>query len=541
MKKASLLDNDTIEIRFDFDWDTLEIVKSIPGRRFKNDYYGKYWTCPLSSKALSILKKASFSFSPELEKQAPSIQDKYLPAEQVPNIEINGLKKNLFPFQKKGVSIIESCGGRALLGDEMGLGKTIQALAWLHLHPEKRPAVIICPAHLKLNWEKEIRDTLPGKQNVQILFGVKNSEPLTGDIIIINYDILHKGWEEEIIKYKPQVLIIDEAHYIKSNKALRTKSTKKLAKKSPHVIALTGTPIVNRPIEGFNIAQIIDKSIFPDFWKYVHTYCGAKHTGFGWDFNGATNKEELHQILTNTIMIRRKKKDVLPDLPDKMYSYVPIEISNNGEYFEAEEDFIEYVRERKGRAAAEKAKGAEHLTKIEILKQLAVKGKMDHAVKWIHNFIEDNGKLVIFATHRAVVERMMEEFKGKAVKIDGSTSTKNRAEAVERFQTDDSARLFVGNIQAAGTGITLAAASAVAFLELPWTSGELSQAEDRCHRIGQKNTVNIYYLLANNTIEEKIARLLDQKKKVLDAVLDGGEMKEVKLLTDLMKEYEEVK
>src|SRR5690606_28043131 len=248
----------------------------------------------------------------------------------------------------------------------------------------------------------------------------------------------------------PQVIIMDEAHYIKNNSAIRTKATKKLVKRILHVIALTGTPIENRPIEGFNIFQIIEPNLFPNFWTYVHRYCGAHHNGFGWDFSGATNKEELHQILTSTIMIRRRKADVLKDLPEKLYSFVPMELSNETEYRVAEEEFIQYIRFTKGKEAAEKAKKAEHLVKIEALKQLAVKGKMKQAINWIRDFIEDGSKLVVFAVHKEVIDQLMKEFKNVAVKVDGSTSIKERNKAVEMFQNNEDIKLFIGNIQAAG-------------------------------------------------------------------------------------------
>jgi len=334
---------------------------------------------------------------------------------------------------------------------------------------------------------------------------------------------------------------MDEAHYIKNSSAQRTKATKKLAKGIPHVIALTGTPIVNRPVEGFNIFQVINRELFPNFWTYVHRYCGARHNGWGWDFSGATNKEELNQILTSTIMIRRRKADVLKDLPEKLYSFVPMELDNEKEYRNAEAEFIEYLRGVKGKEAAEKAKKAEHLVKIEAMKQLAVKGKREQAINWIRDFIEDGSKLVVFAVHKEVIDQLMNEFKDVAVKIDGSTPTPERHKAVEAFQSDPNIKLFIGNIQAAGVGLTLTAASAVAFLELPWTPGELQQAEDRCHRIGQKNAVNIYYLLAENSVEYKLAKLLDKKKEVLSAVIDGKLVNEKSLITELIESYLEGK
>ncbi len=533
--KMVRLVNGQMEIRFPYDERLLKLVRDIPGRRFNTEK--KFWTAPVNPDAVQKLKEAGFEIDPELTKLLQPEQEQPT-GKQSEEIEVPGLKRELFPFQRKGVAFIEAKGGRALIGDEMGLGKTIQALAWLELHPEKRPAIILCPAHLKLNWVKEIAKTLPGQQNVQVIQGTK-PYPITGSIVIINYDILNQ-WVDVLKAINPQVLVFDEAHYIKNSSAQRTKATKKLAKGIPHVIALTGTPIVNRPVEGFNIVQILNKAVFPDFWSFAHRYCGARHNGFGWDFSGATNKEELHHILTSTVMIRRKKADVLKDLPEKLYSYMPMELENQNEYRAAELDFIRYLRQVKGDEAASKAGNAEHLVKIEALKQLAVRGKLKQAIDWIHDFITSgNGdsKLVVFAIHRAVIDTLMSEFKDTAVKVDGSCSAEQRDKAVEKFQNDPETKLFVGNIRAAGTGLTLTAASSVAFLELPWTPGELVQAEDRCHRIGQKDTVNVYYLLADGTIEYRIAQMLDEKRSVVNAVVDGEEVEEKSLLTALIEGY----
>jgi SWI/SNF-related matrix-associated actin-dependent regulator 1 of chromatin subfamily A len=536
-----------LEIRFDFDWNLHAVVKKLPGRRFCDDSTGKYWTAPMTEIALEQLAKAGFELAPNLKttilknnKKEENGNEAKRPAKLTREFEakLKGLKRELFPFQKDGVASIEARNGRKILGDDPGLGKTIQAIAWLHLHPEKRPVIVLCPAHLKLNWKQEIEQTLPGKPRIQVLSGAK-PYTITGEIIIINYDILSK-WLETLQALKPQVLIFDEAHYIKSNSAQRTKATKKLAKGIPHVIAITGTLIVNRPAEAYNAVNTIDKNLFPNFWKFAHKYCGARHNGFGWDFSGATNKEELHRILVDSVMIRRRKADVLTDLPDKLYSYIPMEIDNDKEYSKAENNFIRYLMEVKGREAASKAQQAEHLVKIEGMKQLAVKGKMKQAIEWIKNFLEADGngnKLVVFAVHKTAMEALVNEFKDIAVKVDGGMSAEARDHSVKEFQNNPKIKLFVGNIQAAGTGLTLTASSAVAFLELPWTSGDLLQAEDRCHRIGQKNSVNVYYLLAEGTIEEKIAQLLDEKRKVVEAVLDGKQVKETNLLTELIKKY----
>ena len=301
---------------------------------------------------------------------------------------------------------------------------------------------------------------------------------------------------------------------------------------------MSGTPILSRPIEIYNAWKLIDSQNCPDYWYYVRTYCAARNNGFGWDFSGASHTEQLHHELVNSFMIRRLKKDVLKQLPDKIYSFVPMELDNADEYVKAERDFIQFIRETKGHDAAIRAGNAEKMVQIQTLKQVAVKGKMKSVFNWIEDFLEVDGKLVVFAIHRFVIDKLMEVFGNKAVKIDGSVSMIERQKAIDKFQNDDSCRLFVGNIKAAGVGITLTASSNVAFLELPWAPGELKQAIDRVHRIGQKNCVNVHYLFAINTIMDKIAKLIDQKQKVIDSVLDGKDLEEQNdLLYEILKQY----
>lgn len=558
-ERKAIKEGDTIRITFPYNRDDLEFVRGLDGRKF--DMERKFWTCPISYDSIRALKNAGFAISDELNRMINTTNTKMGINDEaritnIKEIEVPGLNGELFPFQKKGVSFIEETKGRALIGDEMGLGKTVQALAWLQLHPEKRPAVIVCPASLKLNWEQEANTWLQ-KPNVQVLNGNDHTVPLIGDIIIINYDILpnmyenyfdklgkkrkreikRTGWVDFILDINPQVVILDESHYIKNNSAIRTKGTKKLAKKTNHIIALSGTPIKNKPIEIFNTIQIVDKAVAPNFWSYAHEYCGATHNGFGWDFNGATNTEELHRKLVSTIMLRRTKNEVLKDLPDKIRSFIPISVNNRNEYEKAEDKFIEYIKDIKGSAEAEKASNAVHLAQMETLKQLAVEGKMKQCIEWISNFLDNGKKLVVFATHKKTIDHIMNAFKNQVVKIDGSVSGKERNDAVNTFQNDDKIKLFVGNIQAAGVGLTLTASSNVAFVELPWAPADVTQAEDRVHRIGQKDAVNIYYLLAKGTIEEEIASLLDKKRKVLDAVLDGKKTEKESLLTELLNKY----
>lgn len=578
IKTAELIKNN-ITIKFQYPkgdkqfFDMIKKIKTLPGRRFVKTEY--CWKCPLSLEVVEKLEKWGFNLSSELQEWHSKMTTK---PDLNYDLTIPGLRQELYPFQREGVSFIESRNGRALIGSEMGLGKTAMALAWLQLHPELKSIIVVVPASLKLNWAKEVKMWMEQRTyNLFIINGKPKSTNLDNDqyklhqtmqpsnnnvrnIIIINYDILSNktthetnpqtgkeitkehhgtGWVDHLIEIKPKVIILDESHLIKNKQALRTKATITLCKTSKHVIALSGTPIINRPIEFYNTINIIEPTLFSGYWEFAQKYCGAKHNGFGWDFSGATNTKELHKLLTQTLMIRHKKEDVLKDLPAKMRTIIPIEIDNITEYKQAERDIIIWIRQNEGKEKAEKAKQAETLVAFEKLKQLALDGKIKQCINWIENFLESDQKLVIFATHRKTIDLLMSYFGKIAVKLDGSTPSTERQEVVDIFQNNSNIKLFIGNVKAAGVGITLTAASNVCFLEFPWTPGEILQAEDRAHRIGQNNSVNIYFLIANNTIEEDIAEIISEKQKVLTAILDGEEVGQNSVLSELIKKVKE--
>jgi len=379
--------------------------------------------------------------------------------------------------------------------------------------------LVICPASLKLNWEKEAK-IWAKDLSVEVLAGKKPYTLKNADITIINYDLAN-GWKDSFIAHNFATVILDECHYIKNTKAGRTKAVQEIAKDIKYVIAISGTPITNRPIEFFPALNLVRSDLFPSFFMYGKRYCNAHKNKYGWDFSGSSNLDELHRILTETCMIRRLKKDVLADLPEKVQQVIPVEITNRKEYNKVEANVISWIRENFGDKAAKKASKAEALVTIEKLKQKAVEGKFEASLEWIKNTLE-NGKLVVFATHTEIINRLMGELSEyNPVKIDGSCSSKDREDVVNRFQTDESCKVFIGNIKAAGTGITLTAAHTVVFLEFAWDPGSHSQAEDRIHRIGQKDGALAVYLVAVDTIEESLVSLIDEKRKVLDAALDG--------------------
>ena len=480
-------------------------------------------------------------------------------------------------YQKKGARLMELRGGRVLLADEMGLGKTIQALAFLQRNKHLRPAVIISPATVKQNWVNEAHQWLTkDQQHLYVISGRPTKAGLMphcvntakgGPVIIINYDLMvdrienrffistwsplffshekikFSGWANYLRSIHPKIVILDECQYIKNWKSARSKATKRLIKwKSVQsVIAISGTPIINKPIEFYDVINLIDPTLFPSRKLFKDRYCGPTKNEFatrGFSYNGATHTRELNRKLIDSIMIRRKKEDVLKDLPAKTRTVIPVDIDNRAEYRNANTNLIQWIKEEHGKAAANKAKNAEALVRFEKLKQLAVEGKMKTALTWIEDFLDSGEKLCVFATHKKVIDAVVSHFKKiGVVKITGETPSAQRQEAVDKFQNNPNCKLFVGNIKAAGVGITLTAASNSVFLELDWTPAAHDQAEDRIHRIGQKSACNIWYLLAEDTVEGEIATLLDKKRRVLNAVLDGEITEESGILSELLTNF----
>jgi SWI/SNF-related matrix-associated actin-dependent regulator of chromatin subfamily A-like protein 1 len=427
----------------------------------------------------------------------------------------------LRPYQTEGVEAIYHFRGRALLADEMGLGKTIQALTWIRKIPKRRPVVIVCPASVKYTWQAEAHQHY--NMRTEVLEGRASGrmQTLPCDVVILNYEIL-KSWLPLLRKFKPQVIILDEIHYITNPEAQRTKAVFKLVKGAKSVVGLSGTPLLNRPVELWPVLKAIRPDLFPDFDKFAWRYCKPRFTPWGWTYDGATHTKELHRILRQECMIRRLKKDVLTELPDKQRRAVPFRLKSYVEYHQAQDDFLKWLN-KKSVTKAKRASRSQALTKIGYLLRLVAELKMDWTQKWIEEFFiaHPDQKLVAFTMHTAVIDRLKERFRDKCVVIDGRVTGRAKHDAVRAFQNNRRIRLFLGNWKAAGIGITLTAASHAAALDLPWTPGALLQGEDRLHRFGQKLKVILHYLMAMGTIEEKQIKILRRKTKVLDAILNG--------------------
>lgn len=443
---------------------------------------------------------------------------------------------DLFNFQVRGIQemILRLHAYKCvLLSDEQGLGKTAQSakvvadiiLHFLDRHiPNNNRAnskiLIVCPASLKLNWQKELFqwcNAIYAKTDIQVIGSSKDWIGAESQIVIVNYDLVTKEHiRSQIEKAKFYVCVCDEAHYLKNAKALRTKAVAAIMKKMNYNIALTGTPVLNKPVELYSLLKCLGClhlfEPYGDYRSFAFRYCNAFEGMWGMDVSGASNLEELNLRLRSTIMIRREKKDVLTQLPNKMYQIIPLEADKKAKNIcdTLSKLDIEQLKEKPELGSVGEIAKLRH--------ELAL-AKIDQCIDYIKEILESKQKLVLFAHHREIISKLSEVFKEfNCVIFDGSCNMKEKNEAVEKFQNDQSCRVFIGQIQSAGVGITLTAADTVVFVESSWVPGEVEQAIDRCHRIGQKNNVLAQFLTISGSIDEIMLLTIVKKKKVINLI-----------------------
>lgn len=318
-------------------------------------------------------------------------------------------------------------------------------------------------------------------------------------------------------------VLVSNCHYIKEEKSLRTKMVKILCEGVPHLLFLSGTPMVNRPRELWPVIKLLKPKLYRSFRQFADLHCKPRMTPWGWNFDGAANLDLLHKTLMKNLMVRRLKEDVLLDLPPKQRFIVPLEIEDRDQYNKAVNDFIVWLSSIDVSRGKRAAKAVELVKKNEI-KRLVARLKLKSVMGWVDNFLEGSDqKLLLFAIHKSIVKELQSRYAKHCIVIDGDIPPKQRLAQVDAFQSQKKNRILIGNIQAAGVGLNATAASKVAFAELGWTPGEMNQCEDRSHRHGQTESVQSYYLVARDTMEEKLCELLDTKQKYSDETLDGIE------------------
>lgn len=422
-----------------------------------------------------------------------------------------------------------------LTNDYIVTHNTMQSIATINL-ANAFPCLVICPASLKINWEREW-NKFTDKKAMVLSDSVKTSWPFywqTGlhQVFIVNYESLKKYFVQRIKKAEKWTLkdvefrntinlfksvIIDESHRCKSSSTQQSKFTKGICAGKEWIIELTGTPVVNKPKDLVPQLSILGRmEDFGGYKNFVQRFCSGP--------NEASNLKELNYKLWMTSMFRREKHDVLKDLPDKVRQTMICEITNRKEYLDAERDLIQYLIKYKDATddKIQRALRGEVMVRINILRQISARGKIKEVVEFVQDFRENNQKIILFCSLHEVVDGLKKAFPN-AVSVTGRENQQQKQEAVDSFQRNPKTDIIICSIKAAGVGLTLTAASNVAFIEFPWTYADCVQCEDRAHRIGQKDSVTCYYFLGKKTIDEKVYQIIQTKKAIANTVMGSTE------------------
>ncbi len=440
-------------------------------------------------------------------------------------------KGSLYPHQSDGVAFLLS-KKQAILADDMGLGKTRQAIVAMEAGCPDGAVLVVCPASLKLNWKREIL-IVDGDASIEVL-GVDAVQVKDTRWIIINYDILSKH-ADRLHTINWSGIILDEAHFIKNASKRTTHCMRLLGVQEKtnapligpdFVFLLTGTPMTNRPKDLFNLLRCVGHPASRSFLSFAKRFCDAYRNDYGWVTTGASNLDELN-LLMKEVSIRRLKDEVL-DLPPKVRSWIPVDISGSKASLNAIEGFLSwYVG-----TDPSKPNDNEFLARLTKVRTALHKAKFKAVAERIKDVIATGEKVVLFTCFTEGIERHKKILSDKAVTITGSDTSTQRMRAVDKFQSDPTVRVALCNIIAGGVGITLTAGTHVIFQDLDWVPANHAQAEDRCYRLGQDHRVTVEYFHANGTLDEYIATLLERKMALIAAV-EAEEVPDLSILTEI--------
>lgn len=454
-------------------------------------------------------------------------------------------------YQIEGITYMIN-HGNCINGCECGTGKTMQSILYVEVL-DLFPCLVICPSSVKSSWLKEWKQWNPNRTIHVIDSKDGENTDWKADVTIINYDYLYKrGKSKEEIKLRYSrslskkwgTVILDEIHLCKNPKSLRSRSVKKIVKKSTKVLALSGTLIMNRPQELINVLDILGrfKEIFPNLQYFLYRYCNAKRTRFGLDCSGASYTLELNSIISHYCYFRKSKRDVLTELPDVINQIVNCPITNKKEYKQAEDDLITYL-EGIDIEAAERALKAEHLVRISNLKRLSLEGKLNFIEQFLKDWIESNedDKIIVFGTLKEPLKQLHQKFKDESELVIGESTTEDKMNKVERWK--EKKQILFANTATLSTGVDglQKVCNNMIFVEYPAGPTDLEQAISRLERMGQKNSINVYFLLSDETIDTRIGEIFKEKSKIINAVNKGVSIDNIDKIqsidVELLKSY----
>lgn len=511
------IEGDRILITFGYDPVLVGKVKTLPDRQFRVTPY-KHWFVPASPwHAQAIMDTLGLS-SPELEKLAQT--GKAL-AKQSSKVRAGG-DKRLYPYQRAAVKFLHETRGRALIADDVGLGKTVEALIYAK-EADVSALLVVCPANVLYKWQREIM-TWAGKEAQIVETGKVPIDPVS-PAWVMTYDIATIR-SAELIDLSPELIVLDECHYIKNPKAQRTRAAKLYCRTAPMLMGLSGTPFLNRPIEMFNMLHLINPAAWNSWWDFGIRYCGGDQWGYK-RFDWVSNVEELKARL-KPYMIRRLKSEVMTQLPPLTRTILPVVIPNKKQYNDVRKQVSSALK-----ALHPESKGyfVNALDRLTALREVVGIGKAQIALDWAKEFLDESEptkKLVVYAHHKTVVETLKKGLHDYGIGcIIGDTTPRQRDIIAKNFQQAALPRVLIVS-SAGGEGIDMFGmgvndCSNMLIVEREWTSAKEEQAEGRLHRRGQILPVNIWYPVARGTVDEDINYLIEQKRETMKSALGVNE------------------
>lgn len=548
---------DSVELKWPFLSNNADIrtaIKQVDG--WKWDGEKKVWRIPLAqaAKCAEFIRPHSEELAdaiisqPEIAEALEQTMERVMLSQAVeaPDVMVDDIKQRLdgkfpdglelYPFQYVGVGFVEAANGRAMIGDEMGIGKTIQAIAYSVLHTEQWPVLVVCPANVKYNWGAEISKWVPDAS----VCVVKDGKSIIEDAnyTVINYDLMAKR-KDELLMNGYNLVILDESHYIKNPDAQRTVAVIEVATQSKGLICLTGTPITNRPAEFFTQLNLLRPGRFSNVWNYRKRYCNAVKTKFGWKYDGASNLAELNEQARD-FMVRRLLEEVIPEMPDLVESFIPVEISD-ADWNEYNDLVAMWQQEYEYYLDNPPMPQGFVLNMLTELRHHCGLLKCKYAADYVVDYVVSQSKpLVVFTHHRDVMDNIIDNLSDKTIRygiIRGGTAPAERQRLVAEFQDDGLDVLFCATV-AAKEGITLTNADTVVFVEREWVPGWEAQAAARIRRIGQNSQYcNQVFLSVERSIDQHFDAVVKGKAAVLSAALDGDEERREKndIVNQLLK------
>ncbi len=427
---------------------------------------------------------------------------------------------NVFlPYQRAGVATLATRltqGINCLLADEMRLGKSIQTAGVINVMNDILSVIIVCPATLKLDWKAKLERWLTVPMSISIVWPGTTALP-KANIIIVNYDLLHH-WVWPSV----DLLVVDEAHLCKNPKARRTK--KMLAMRATHKIYLTGTPALSRPMELYSLIKSLDPKSWPTIGSFGVRYCDGFVDERGWNFDGASNLEELHDRLRATIMVRRLRSEVWKDLPIVRREIIelPVDVGPARRAIKQDAELQGEINSYEDTVDGLKTGARIAFERISLVRHETALAKVPQIIEAVIEALEEEKKIVIFAWHKDVITALRVALNPYGVAcIDGDTPVEHRLAKEEAFRNGPNCRVFIGNMIAAGMGLDLSVASRIIFAELDWVPGTIKQCEDRCQHAYKRDTILVQHYVMEGSIDANMARALVKKQDILDRALDG--------------------